>query len=118
MNFSLNLFREHNNRLATPRTNARRLGLRRSTDTSLFLFGGRLPRQTRRGDPARKQTFGMIRFSIAFALLVKADFLVVTFAGHATLWMVILADTGAAPLMIVNSLRLLSGDRTSTRRSS
>jgi Cd2+/Zn2+-exporting ATPase len=54
-----------------------------------------------------KRTLGMIRFNIAFALLVKGVFLVLTFAGHATLWMAILADTGATLLVIVNSLRLL-----------
>ncbi len=56
-----------------------------------------------------KRTLGMIRFNIGFALLVKAVFLVLTFAGHATLWMAILADTGATLLVIVNSLRLLKG---------
>jgi len=50
----------------------------------------------------------MIRFNIAFALLVKAVFLVLTFAGPATLWMAILADTGATLLVIVKSLRLLA----------
>ncbi len=55
-----------------------------------------------------KRTLGMIRFNIAFALLVKAVFLILTFAGHATLWMAILADTGATLLVIVNSLRLLA----------
>ena len=54
-----------------------------------------------------KRTLGMIRFNISFALLVKAVFLVLTFAGNATLWMAILADTGATLLVIVNSLRLL-----------
>ncbi len=54
-----------------------------------------------------RRTLGMIRFNIAFALIVKAVFLVLTFAGHATLWMAILADTGATLLVIVNSLRLL-----------
>ncbi|MGB6220065.1 heavy metal translocating P-type ATPase [Haloferula sp.] len=54
-----------------------------------------------------KRTLGMIRFNIGFALLVKAIFLVLTFSGHATLWMAILADTGATLLVIVNSLRLL-----------
>ncbi|MEP2776193.1 MAG: heavy metal translocating P-type ATPase [Luteolibacter sp.] len=54
-----------------------------------------------------KRTLGMICFNIVFALLVKAVFLSLTFAGHATLWMAILADTGATLLVIVNSLRLL-----------
>ena len=58
-----------------------------------------------------KRTLGMIRFNIAFSLLVKAVFLVLTFAGHATLWMAILADTGATLLVIVNSLRLLGGKK-------
>ena len=54
-----------------------------------------------------RRTLRIIRFNIGFALLVKAVFLVLTFAGHATLWMAILADTGATLLVIVNSLRLL-----------
>ncbi len=54
------------------------------------------------------RTLGMIRFNIAFALLVKAVFLVLTFAGHASLWLAILADTGATLLVVANSLRLLS----------
>lgn len=53
-----------------------------------------------------RRTLGMIRFNIGFALVVKAIFLVLTFAGYATLWMAILADTGATLLVIVNSLRL------------
>lgn len=57
-----------------------------------------------------KRTLGMIRFNITFALLVKAVFLILTFAGHATLWLAILADTGATLLVIVNSLRLLGGN--------
>lgn len=55
-----------------------------------------------------KSTLGMIQFNISFALLVKAVFLILTFAGHATLWMAILADTGATLLVIANALRLLS----------
>ncbi len=55
-----------------------------------------------------RRTLGMIRFNIAFALLVKALFLILTFAGHASLWLAILADTGATLLVVVNSLRLLS----------
>lgn len=54
-----------------------------------------------------KRTLAMIRFNISFALIVKAIFLILTFAGHATLWMAILADTGTTLLVIVNSLRLL-----------
>ncbi len=58
-----------------------------------------------------KRTLGMIRFNIAFALLVKAVFFVLTFSGHASLWLAILADTGATILVVINSLRLLGGGR-------
>lgn len=54
-----------------------------------------------------KRTLGMIRFNIAFALLVKAVFLVLTFSGYASLWLAILADTGATILVVANALRLL-----------
>lgn len=56
-----------------------------------------------------KRTLGMIRFNIAFALLVKAVFLVLTFSGYASLWLAILADTGATILVVANALRLLGG---------
>lgn len=58
-----------------------------------------------------QRTLGMIRFNIAFALLVKVVFLGLTFSGHASLWLAILADTGATILVISNSLRLLGGGR-------
>ena len=45
--------------------------------------------------------------NIAFALGIKAVFLVLASTGHASLWMAILADTGATLLVILNPLRLL-----------
>ncbi|MBN8457354.1 MAG: cadmium-translocating P-type ATPase [Verrucomicrobia bacterium] len=54
-----------------------------------------------------RRTLRMIRFNIGFALLVKAVFLVLTFSGHASLWLAILADTGATLLIVANALRLL-----------
>ena len=45
--------------------------------------------------------------NVAFALAVKALFLVATLLGAATLWMAVLADTGAALLVIGNGMRLL-----------
>jgi Cd2+/Zn2+-exporting ATPase len=54
-----------------------------------------------------RRTLGIIRFNIAFALVVKAVFLVLAIAGHTSLWLAILADTGATLLVIVNALRLL-----------
>jgi Cd2+/Zn2+-exporting ATPase len=54
-----------------------------------------------------RRTMGVIRFNIAFALGLKAVFLVLTLTGHATLWLAILADTGATLLVVANALRLL-----------
>ena len=48
-----------------------------------------------------------IRVNIAFSLALKAAFLVMAFAGLATLWMAVLADMGASLLVIANALRLL-----------
>ena len=48
-----------------------------------------------------------IRANIAFSIAVKAAFLLLTFAGVANLWLAILADTGAALLVIANGMRLL-----------
>ena len=54
---------------------------------------------------------GIIRFNIAFALGIKAVFLILAFTGHASLWMAILSDTGATLLVILNALRLLRSRR-------
>jgi Cd2+/Zn2+-exporting ATPase len=49
----------------------------------------------------------VIRQNIAFSLLVKAVFVVLAFAGHASIWAAIAADMGASLLVIFNGLRLL-----------
>lgn len=54
-----------------------------------------------------RRTLGIIRFNITFALALKAIFPVLTLLGHASLWLAILADTGATLLVVANSLRLL-----------
>ena len=54
-----------------------------------------------------RRTLGIIRFNIGFALALKALFLVLTLLGHASLWLAIMADTGATLLVVANSLRLL-----------
>ena len=54
-----------------------------------------------------RRTLGIIRFNISFALTLKALFLVLTLLGHASLWLAIMADTGATLLVVANSLRLL-----------
>lgn len=52
-------------------------------------------------------TLGNIWQNIALALGLKAVFLVTTLFGVTTLWMAILADTGATVLVTANALRLL-----------
>jgi Zn2+/Cd2+-exporting ATPase len=54
-----------------------------------------------------RRTMGIIRFNITFALGLKALFLVLTLLGHASLWLAIMADTGATLLVVANALRLL-----------
>lgn len=54
-----------------------------------------------------RRTLGIIRFNVGFALVVKGVFLILALAGHTSLWLAILADTGATLLVIANALRLL-----------
>jgi Cd2+/Zn2+-exporting ATPase len=49
----------------------------------------------------------IILADIALSLSVKALFVVLTFAGHSSLWAAIAADLGASLLVIANGLRLL-----------
>ena len=58
----------------------------------------------RAGGDDLRQNF---QFNIAFALALKAIFLVLALLGYASLWLAILADTGATLLVIANALRLL-----------
>jgi len=54
-----------------------------------------------------RATLRNIRANIAVSLSMKAAFLAMALAGTATLWMAILADTGASVIVVVNALRLL-----------
>ncbi len=54
-----------------------------------------------------KRTLAIIRQNIALALITKLVFLVLGIAGIATLWLAVLADDGAALLVIFNGLRAL-----------
>ena len=54
-----------------------------------------------------RRTVRIIQFNVGFALAVKAIFLFLAFTGHTSLWLAILADTGATLLVIANALRLL-----------
>ena len=58
-----------------------------------------------------RRTLAVIRQNVVFALGVKALFVVLTFAGFATLWGAIAADVGASLLVVANALRLLSPAR-------
>jgi Cd2+/Zn2+-exporting ATPase len=53
------------------------------------------------------RTLRIIRQNIALSLAVKALFVVLTFAGAASLWAAIAADMGVSLLVISNALRLL-----------
>ena len=48
-----------------------------------------------------------IRLNVAMALGLKLLFVILAATGLATLWMAVLADTGASLLVTANSLRLL-----------
>ncbi|WP_247887396.1 heavy metal translocating P-type ATPase [Azospirillum sp. SYSU D00513] len=55
-----------------------------------------------------RATMANIRQNVAFALGLKAVFLVTTIAGVTDLWLAILADTGATVIVTLNALRLLN----------
>jgi len=54
-----------------------------------------------------RRTLRVIQFNIAFALAVKAVFLVLALLGYTSLWLAIAADTGATLVVVANALRLL-----------
>lgn len=60
---------------------------------------------------AGRRTLHIIKFNIAFAIITKLIFLVLTFIGYSNLWMAIIADTGATLIVVLNSLRLLKVKR-------
>jgi Zn2+/Cd2+-exporting ATPase len=58
-----------------------------------------------------RRTVSIIRQNIFAALGVKALFVALTLAGHASLWAAIAADTGMSLLVVFNGLRLLRPGR-------
>lgn len=58
-----------------------------------------------------RRTMATIRENIAAAIIVKAAFLALTFAGVTNLWLAVLADMGMSLLVTFNSLRLVRGPR-------
>ena len=51
-------------------------------------------------------TLQNIRVNVAISIALKAVFVVLAVAGFATLWMAVLADTGASALVVANAVRL------------
>ena len=84
-------------------------GLRRA-QPPLIAEGSTLP-EASFADPlpqALVLTAIVISFGVlAFALAIKALFMIATLLGVATLWMAVMADTGAALVVIANGMRLL-----------
>jgi Cd2+/Zn2+-exporting ATPase len=54
-----------------------------------------------------RSTLLNIRQNVGIALSLKIAFVVLAAAGLATMWMAIVADTGASLIVTANSLRLL-----------
>ena len=54
-----------------------------------------------------RATLRNVRMNVAISLALKAAFLVMAVLGAATLWMAVLADTGASVIVVGNALRLL-----------
>ena len=54
-----------------------------------------------------RATLRNVRANVAISLALKAAFLVMAVLGVATLWMAVLADTGASVIVVGNALRLL-----------
>ena len=54
-----------------------------------------------------RATVAVIRANIAFALGIKVVFVVLTFAGLASLWGAVAADMGGSLIVVANALRLL-----------
>ncbi len=53
-----------------------------------------------------RATLANIRVNVALSVVLKAMFLALAVAGVATLWMAVLADTGASALVVANAVRL------------
>jgi Cd2+/Zn2+-exporting ATPase len=54
-----------------------------------------------------RATVRNVKTNVVVSLLLKAAFLVMAVTGSATLWMAVLADTGASVIVVANALRLL-----------
>jgi Zn2+/Cd2+-exporting ATPase len=57
-----------------------------------------------------RATVRNIKANLAISVVLKAAFIAAAVTGVATLWMAVLADTGASVIVIANALRLLRAD--------
>jgi Cd2+/Zn2+-exporting ATPase len=57
-----------------------------------------------------RATVRNVKTNLAISLVMKAAFVVLAVSGVATLWMAVVADTGASVIVIANALRLLRAD--------
>jgi Cd2+/Zn2+-exporting ATPase len=57
-----------------------------------------------------RATMRNIKANLVISLALKAAFVLAAVGGVATLWMAVLADTGASIIVIANALRLLRAD--------
>jgi Cd2+/Zn2+-exporting ATPase len=57
-----------------------------------------------------RATVRNIKVNLAISIVLKAAFVIAAVAGVATLWMAVVADTGASVIVIANALRLLRAD--------
>jgi Cd2+/Zn2+-exporting ATPase len=57
-----------------------------------------------------RATMRNIKVNLGISLVLKAAFVIAAVAGVATLWMAIVADSGASVIVVVNALRLLRTD--------
>ncbi len=56
-----------------------------------------------------KKTMNVVKFNVAFSLLVKMIVLVLAVIGIAPMWLAVVADTGVSLLTVLNSIRILRG---------
>jgi Cd2+/Zn2+-exporting ATPase len=54
-----------------------------------------------------RATLRNVKTNVVVSLVLKAVFLIMAITGSATLWMAVLADTGASVVVVANALRLL-----------
>ena len=54
-----------------------------------------------------RATLANVRINVALSLGLKMAVLALAVAGLSTLWMAVLADTGASVLVVANAMRLL-----------